>query len=259
MERIPRFQLAATGATIALSSIALVTFSRRIAASGLENVLPGEAAFYAAVFAAASIVAVQKIADSLVEDRGREIAPPIAAFLLTLLFLAGLSTDPVAILCGVLSTAAVIGMATYAAPSVARDAGRTTTHHGDAAESLGGDAELRLETPPVATHEEESGSPGHHVELVRSVEGSTEQVRGTLRFVANPGETATTLHVPLWPPLAGVPHVQCELEGIDGRATVPHAKPHGFRIEVRLPEPVDEPLDGTVRFRAEYQKRASAA
>lgn len=80
-----------------------------------------------------------------------------------------------------------------------------------------------------------------------------------MRFEIPAGDGAHTLHVPLWPPLAGEPAVTCELHEIDGRVQVPVTKPYGLRIEVRVPEPVDEPLAGVVRFVAECSAGAVAA
>jgi hypothetical protein len=48
------------------------------------------------------------------------------------------------------------------------------------------------------------------------------------------------------------------LEGIEGRVRVPLAKPYGFRMEVRVPEAIDEPLAGIVRFFAESRTTEAA-
>jgi hypothetical protein len=95
--------------------------------------------------------------------------------------------------------------------------------------------------------------------LSRSAAGGRERIDGLLRFEVPAGDVAAILHVPLWPPLAGDPVVTCELEELDGRVRVPLAKAHGFRIEVRIPEPVDEPLEGVVRFTAECREASAAA
>ena len=256
MERIPNSQFAVTGATIGLIALALVTFSRRVAGLSPDSLPPGEATLYTAVFAAAGLAAAHWLAEAFIPAGRYKTVVPITSFLSTLLFLAGLTTEPVAILSGAVAGAAVIGLATHSAKPV--DRGTATVSASELA-TAPSRAPLSPQEGTEAAASDETGVSEHRVELIRTIVDTGEHIAGSLRFETVPGATATTLHVPLWPPLAGPPRVRCELEGIDGRVCVPYAKPHGFRIEIRLPEPVDEPLEGVVRFQSEHTARTAAA
>ena len=91
------------------------------------------------------------------------------------------------------------------------------------------------------------------------VTGDARPLGRLVDFEIAAGQTVQTLHVPVWPPLSGEPDVRCELEGLDGRVRVALAKPYGLRLEIRLVEPIDEPLSGAVRFVAETRPRPAAA
>jgi hypothetical protein len=107
---------------------------------------------------------------------------------------------------------------------------------------------------------EATDDPGDStISLARSHRDGIERVEGSMSLAFAANEAQKSLHVPLWPPLATEPSVECELEGLDGRVRVALAKRHGFRIDVRLPEAPDEPLHGTLRFVATASCASAAA
>lgn len=255
MERNPAVRTVAACVAAGLVVIAATVFVRRIAVDSLRDLPAGEAAAYAAVFAFACAVTLRTLAAS----RG---APGVrmadaASVLLALFFAAGLTTSPVGALACVFAAAAVAGLLTL--PE--RFQGAATS-----VEKAVGDPNRRgseFDTTTVDRFERPAGGETAGAEpelrLLRSVREGRQTVEGTMRFEVPAGEAAHTLHVPLWPPLPGEPAVRCELDGIEGRVRVPVAKPYGLRIEVRVPEPVDEPLAGVVRFTAECAAGAAAA
>jgi len=257
VERKPDLRPIAACVVAGLCLVAGTVFVRRIAAESLGNLPAGEAAAYAAAFVFAASAAARYLTGEA-GDAARH-AGGAAAFVVTLCFAAGLTTSPVGVLACVVSSGAIVALLTlpaFDASSVAGGAGTDAARNAAAPlpeatmsrldEPAGGDRDGADETPPASR-------------FFRSTRDGLQIVEGTLRFDVPAGECVQTLHVPLWPPLDGAPAVTCELDGLDGRVRVPLAKPYGFRIEVRLPEPVDEPLSGAVRFVAECPAAANAA
>ncbi|MGC1272306.1 MAG: hypothetical protein WBC44_01260 [Planctomycetaceae bacterium] len=261
MERIPNLRLLVTSASTGLASIALVTFFRRLVAAPLRDLPAGETIVYTALFATACFAVSGLSARQLSPLWTRAAIPPVSTLVLTLVFLAGLSTVPVTILAGSLVATAAVGLMTLTVRLETSHAARVNAECDD----VDPPERTVTEEPYRAIRDDDEHGPDSQksddplVKLVRTNAAGGERITGSIRFETAPGETAKTLHVPLWPPLTGVPSVQCELNGIDGRVSVPYAKSHGFRIEVRLPEAVDEPLEGAVRFVAECEESSAAA
>lgn len=238
-----------------LATIAATLFVRRIAGDSLRDLPAGEAAAYAAVFAFVGTVTLRTLVANG-GSTGVRLADG-GALVLALFFAAGLTTSPVGALACVVGATAVARLLTLperfqpAAMSVEKTVGELNRQ------------QFEFDATAVDLSEKPADSNGAGSEpelrLLRSVRDGRQTVEGTMRFEVPAGEAAHTLHVPLWPPLPGAPAVRCELDGIDGRVRVPVAKPYGLRIEIRLPEPVDEPLAGVVRFTAECAPGAAAA
>lgn len=246
MERIP-VRLWGLGAAAALAVMALAVFVLRAAGVPLQGVAAGEAAVYSALFAATALAVLRWALDGITVARVRQGMASTAALLLTLTFAAGLSADALTLLVCLLVTLALVGIDLFAGPA-RRPALDSEGIRGASQANSQIDVGSGVEAPADDA-----------LRLVRSVAEGVEHLEGRIRFETAAGETSRTLHVPLWPPLPASPSVACELEGIEGRVRVPFAKPHGFRIEVRLPEAVDEPLSGVVRFTAECPARTRAA
>lgn len=249
MERNPAFRLAATGASTGLVSIALVLFFRRMSGVSLHDLNPGEVVVYTALFAAAASFVVRQFDEFLPRPLQSSSSGLLLSLLLTLAFLSGLSADPITILAGTFVTAMTLWLTAFGDRRITAE--RSTN------------ASVTPATGSFVTPNDDADLLDHandaQVELVRTANGTCDRVAGAIHFDLDAGETLKTLHVPLWPSLAGEPKVRCDLEGLDGRVSVPYAKPHGFRIEVRLPEAIDEPLEGVVRFVAECPIRSVAA
>jgi len=249
MERIPALRLAATGASTGLVSIALVLLFRRVSGAPLRDLNPGEAVVYTALFAAAASFVARRLAEFLPKASRSPTAGLLTSLLLTLAFLAGLTTDPVTILAGTFVAAGTLALPALSDRHTAADAPTN-------APVMPGHEPLVTPNDDAVLHDDPRDA---QIELVRTADGTCDRIAGAIRFDLDAGETFKTLHVPLWPSLAAEPMVRCDLEGLDGRVSVPYAKPHGFRIEVRLPEAIDEPLEGVVRFVAECPARSVAA
>jgi hypothetical protein len=272
MERNPATRSLIASAAGGLAALALVVFLRRLAGAVTVDLPPGEALVYTALFVATCLPVARRLASSI-PDVSESKLTATASLVLALTFLAGLSTAPVTILAGSIVVGGVIGLSLIAGPAAERHLASSDVRDSEIGSSnvvapIGRphspDEKHSIATAPSPV-DSTSDAPACDddaepcVRLVRTGAGPLEQVTGSLRFETAPGETATTLHVPLWPALAGSPLVTCELEGIDGRANVPYAKSHGFRIEIRLPEPIDEPLEGVVHFVARCDRPAAAA
>ncbi|MDQ3332341.1 MAG: hypothetical protein M3552_17110 [Planctomycetota bacterium] len=218
-----------------------------------SDLAPGEAVVVAATFAVIAAAALKSLR-SEIKSSSRS-ALRIATLLLSLVFVAGLSENPLTIIACLGSVAAVIGFSVAGTSQVSSSSNELSTPAHPTADldtlSFNGDAAARVSA--VAEPQE------YGIRFNRSARGGTERVEGSmsLEFAAN--EAVKTLHVPLWPPLDGDPAVECKLDGLDGRVRVPLAKRHGLRIEVRLPDAVDEPLAGTLRFVATAIRSTSAA
>jgi hypothetical protein len=89
----------------------------------------------------------------------------------------------------------------------------------------------------------------HHTRE-RVVDGS-ELVHGTLRagFVA--GQRTASEHVVFCPMLSAVPRITAmALDQLDCSVRATHIYRYGARLEIRLPEPCDEPVDVLVHYEA---------
>lgn len=77
-------------------------------------------------------------------------------------------------------------------------------------------------------------------------------IEGIARAVFAAGQKRVNLQIPLSPPLAGVPDVECEPAGHEPlRARVALRQPYGLRIEVRRSE-ASQPLEAEISFSAVY-------
>ena len=262
MERIPAGRFAAGCAVAGLSAIAVVLFLRRIAVETLRDLPAGEAAAYAVGFSLAGFVSVRSLSSGA-EPRGRGLGDA-AVVLLTITFAAGLTTDAVSVLACLIASGMAVGIAASGLGSSGADiAAGEGTGSPNSAGTAGPTASVGsgIAEPGSfdgSTSSEENPRPEEpRASLVRSIHDGTESLEGLIRFEIPAGETVQVLHVPVWPPLAGEPAVTCDLEEIEGRVRVPVAKSHGFRIEVRVPEAIDEPLAGAVRFAATGQRKAA--
>jgi hypothetical protein len=251
VERIPQVSIPASAIAV-LTVVALAAFLRR-AAGGPPGDLPaGEVAVYASLYASAGAVAIRSVARQC-RCASQGLTAP-ASFLLSCVFIAALSREPLSVLVGLFAGAFVCTCAaladTFEIRSLAQLSREAAT--GDPHDTAAPSRPTRPDVSPP-TH-----APPD-MEIVRCAIKGGERLSGTIRFEIAPGEAMKILHVPLWPSLAGPPEVHCELDGIEGRVRAPVAMPHGLRIEVRLEEPVDEPLSGAVRFTAECRSGAAAA
>lgn len=72
--------------------------------------------------------------------------------------------------------------------------------------------------------------------LVRRETAAGEAIELTLRVTFEAGQRQLSVHVPISPPLAGVPQVECEpLDDAEVELSVGAVHPHGVRIDVRRP------------------------
>jgi hypothetical protein len=250
MERIPTARWISASATAGLTVVALALFLRRVTGGPVSDLGAGETALYAGLFAAAAVGALRPLVEWVMSP-ARSSYGSLGGFLLTLVFVAGLSGNGFAVLVGI-AAATVVPALLLAAEYRGAQAAQTPAT---------GDVGTRMASPVRGVAGSDDG-PGHgepSLELRRSTAQDGERVAGRIRFEADAGETTKVLHVPLWPPLAGPPNVCCELEGVEGRVRVPLAKANGFRIEVRLTEVSDEPVSGAVRFTAVCRAASAAA
>ena len=244
MELLSRQQQTAIIVLCCLFVIGITLFVRRLAGAFLHDLDAGEAALYACVFTTAVVTSVRSLQLEAVPREGT--AGWSSGLILSLVFVAGISSDPMAVLTAIASVALVFGVAQ-------RRAVPASTQVLFEASSPGDDSE------PLAINADQPIPSGSRVSLIRSTERGTERIEGSMAIDFDAHELTKTLHVPLWPPLAAEPTVECRLDGLDGRIRVPLAKRHGFRIEVRLPEGCDEPLSGTLRFTATAVSQSAAA
>jgi hypothetical protein len=243
VERLSRQQQTAAIVLCCLFLIGTALFVRRLAGAFAHELPAGEAALYACLFATAAVASLRNLRMSATYNG---FAGSAAALILSLLFVAGLSSEPANVLACLASVAIVIALAQRSP-----DAAVVQQQPAASAETQDADE--------LAAAGEASPVPASRVSLMRSAAGGTERIEGSLAIEFEVHEQAKTLHVPLWPPLEAEPAVECRLEGLDGRVRVPLAKRHGFRIEVRLPEACDEPLAGTLKFTATAACRSAAA
>lgn len=252
MERLTRQQKTAAIVLLCVFVMGVAIFTRRLSGAITQNLASGEAALYAGLFATVVVAALRSLQRPTM--RLDAVGRSALALIPSLVFVAGLSNEPLTVLACLAAVAAVIGFSdrgsaavtvssVAAEPSAASDAPMAQS---ELAEALSADAE-----DPVVSF--------GCISLHRQSVGNVERIEGAMALEFGARELTKTVHVPLWPPLASEPAVECQLEGLDGRVRVPLAKRHGFRIEVRLPEACDEPLAGTLRFTATAECRAAAA
>ena len=106
----------------------------------------------------------------------------------------------------------------------------------------------------VDDHDSESGSGASEtIRLERTTdEFGGEMIEGAAIATFAIGQKRVNLHIPLSPPLAGVPVVECEQAGEESlRLRVPVRQPYGFRIEARRTE-ASTVLEAEVLFSAVY-------
>ncbi len=250
MERLSRQQKAAIVVLFCLFIIAITVFARRLFGAFTHDLAPGEAALYSGLFAAAAVASVRSLRIPAICHEG--VAGPVTTLILSLIFVAGLSVDPATMLVCLASIALVIGLAQR------RPAAEVAFVQQPSADVDMGSADIMDAGSSVMAADRAEAASGR-VSLLRSTIGGAERIEGSMAIEFAAGELTKTLHVPLWPPLAAEPAVECRLEGLEGRVRVPLAKRHGFRIEIRLPEGCDEPLAGTLQFIATAACHAAAA
>lgn len=107
---------------------------------------------------------------------------------------------------------------------------------GDGELSVGGDlgdGRSIMDDPSVMQH------------IVRSESGGLEALSGLFRMSFSPQQTSTVLHVPLHPPMGGVPEVEtfCDLESF--RIRVTDSQRFGVRLEIKTP-PLDSKVSGVI-------------
>ncbi|HEX6985198.1 MAG TPA: hypothetical protein VF170_07460, partial [Planctomycetaceae bacterium] len=205
MERTPNLRPALACVTAGLAVTAVVVFLRRAAGAPLRDLPAGEAAVYTAAFAAAIASSTRILADRTSSGQGRTGHTAVVSLLLTLVFLAGLSTDALTVVASLAAGSLVIGLDLLSA-GVSRSA--TVP----ASQPDGPTAARPAPTEPSVTPVEGTSQPSGHgeettVRLDRRMIDGRERLDGSIRFEIAAGETVKTLHVPLWPPLAAEPVV----------------------------------------------------
>ncbi len=79
-----------------------------------------------------------------------------------------------------------------------------------------------------------------------------EMIEGTIRVFFDVGQKRAHLHIPLSPPLDGLPEVECEAVSDDSvRCKVAVRQPYGIRIEARRSDASQE-LTTEIGFAAVY-------
>jgi len=250
VERLSRQQKMAIVVLFCLFIIAITVFARRLFGAFAHDLAPGEAALYSSLFAAAAVASLRSLRIPAICHEG--VAGPVMSLVLSLIFVAGLSVVPAAMLVCLASIGLVIGLAQRQPATelafVQKPSFDAVVRPSDVTDT--GSSVMAADLAEAA-----SG----RVSLLRSTVGGAERIEGSMAIEFAAGELSKTLHVPLWPPLAAEPTVECRLEGLEGRVRVPLAKRHGFRIEIRLPEGCDEPLAGTLQFIATAACHSAAA
>ncbi len=91
-------------------------------------------------------------------------------------------------------------------------------------------------------------------------EGGGEEIEAVLIARFSAGERETTLHLPLHPPLTGVPTVETEpLDDEEIEIHVSNARPYGVRLEVRRMGDLSEPAAAAVGLRLTTITAAASA
>jgi hypothetical protein len=127
----------------------------------------------------------------------------------------------------------------------------------------------REEQPPVAPPSPASHAPDgspeppgrlqQRLERYESVEG-TDCISGHVRLSIPAGGKATHAHVGFCPAFAATPLVQVstEYDGVEAVVTAAEVLPWGVRIECRLSEPAEEPLEIPVDLVAKSSREGSS-
>lgn len=102
---------------------------------------------------------------------------------------------------------------------------------------------------PSADGQDLAGPPSTGLQRSQDESGS-EVVEGVIKVRFDKGQKRANLHVPFFPPLVGMPDVECECVGDEPlRLKVPVRQSYGIRIEARRSN-ADESLDTEVGFAA---------
>lgn len=253
MERLNRQQKTAAIVLLCVFVMGVALFTRRLAGAISQNLASGEAALYAGLFATVVVAALRSLQRPTM--RLDAVGRSVIALILSLVFVAGLTNEPLTVLACLVAVAAVIGLSDRGSEAVVT-VSSAVTEPSAASDAPVAQSELAEE---LSADAEDPAISFGCISLHRQSLGDVERIEGAMALEFGARELTKMVHVPLWPPLASEPAVECQLEGLDGRVRVPLAKRHGFRIEVRLPEECDEPLAGTLRFTATAACRAAAA
>ena len=150
-----------------------------------------------------------------------------------------------------------------AEPRIKRPRSRVLADHGTPSPTR------REEQPPVAPPSPASlapeGSPEppgrlqQRLERYESAEG-TDCISGHVRLSIPAGGKATHAHVGFCPAFAATPLVQVstEYDGVEAVVTAAEVLPWGVRIECRLSEPAEEPLEIPVDLVAKSSREGSS-
>ena len=241
----------AAGVLASLALVAIGLFVRRSAGATDGDLPIGEASVLAGLMTFGAGTALSAV--------GRAVAavtPSVmtgGTLLIGLTFAAGATDEPVAFLAGSAVVAAATVICTWRPISTSAASPASALARPMSADET--PAAVQVLCPADEPTGDDTGSdresPGEFSStLVRSRQGSEVVLRGRLAFSVPAGEQVHAVHVPLWPPLPSDPQVECDLAGLEGRVRVTLAKAYGLRVEIRLTEPVDEPLDGGLSFTA---------
>jgi hypothetical protein len=81
--------------------------------------------------------------------------------------------------------------------------------------------------------------------------GGREVIHGTLHATLSTGQRVAVEHIVFCPMFDRIPQVSAEILGeLEGSVRATHVYRYGARLEVKLREPCDEPLDLGVRYEA---------
>lgn len=103
--------------------------------------------------------------------------------------------------------------------------------------------------------------PAISFQMTRRSTGDGETIEIATRLTFLPGERQISVHLPIAPPLASAPEVECEpVDDSDVELTVGAVYAYGVRIDARRPLPADDPLTVTlaVLLAASRPDRAAA-
>jgi hypothetical protein len=127
---------------------------------------------------------------------------------------------------------------------------------GTASASLQSSPREIVPAAPLATDD-----PTVSLQMTRRAAGGGETIEITTRLTFLPGERQVSVHLPIAPPLASVPEVECEpVEASDVELSIGAVYAYGVRIDAKRPLPVDAPLATTIAIllRAALAERAAA-